>query len=240
MPSTGPPTLWESRDRLSGPEITAPGGRGYRAGDRIVTLAPGAQGQIVASERGTVASVDPAAGSLQARMDDGRLQSGTAEDTGRERLSYGYAITVHRSQGATVDTAHRLEDGGGRELAYVPMSRARHQATVWVIADDVDQAVEDLKKDWPRARRQRWAIDSGTVDPPPTPASVERDRQVAPALRNALHRGRLRAERDAVAASIPRDVTAELRTTKGALLEQRRALADLDSGGDRWTGTKDQ
>src|SRR6185369_6314219 len=43
---------WEAARRLSGPELEAPGGRRYRAGDRIVTLAPGHDGQIVTSERG--------------------------------------------------------------------------------------------------------------------------------------------------------------------------------------------
>ena len=38
-----------------------------------------------------------------------------AEETTADRLALGYAVTVHRSQGATVDTAHRYEDGG-REI----------------------------------------------------------------------------------------------------------------------------
>ncbi|MGH9104944.1 MAG: AAA family ATPase [Acidimicrobiales bacterium] len=33
--------VWDRRGRLSGPELEAPGGRRYRAGDRVVTLAPG-------------------------------------------------------------------------------------------------------------------------------------------------------------------------------------------------------
>ena len=33
--------LWERAGLLSGSELTAPGGRRYRAGDRIITLAPG-------------------------------------------------------------------------------------------------------------------------------------------------------------------------------------------------------
>jgi len=228
--------LWESQDRLFGPEITAPGGRRYRAGDRIVTLAPGGDGQIVTSERGTVSTVDPADGSLHARMDDGRVQRFSAEQTAKDRLNHGYAITVHRSQGATVDTAHRLEDGGGRELAYVSMSRARQRATVWVVADDVDQALEDLEREWPRERRQRWAIDSGT--PATDPAAVERDTRTEPSMRNALRQARLRAERDAVITSIPPDVTAELRTTRDALAGERKALTDLDTGRGRWAGTK--
>jgi hypothetical protein len=53
-----------------------------------------------------------------------------AEDIGADRLGYGYAITGHRAQGATVEVAHVLDDGGGRELAYVAMSRARNASHV--------------------------------------------------------------------------------------------------------------
>ncbi|MFN8038893.1 MAG: hypothetical protein U0Q07_06750 [Acidimicrobiales bacterium] len=227
---------WESQGRLAGPEITAPGGRRYRAGDRIVTLAPGGDGQIVTSERGTVTVVNPHDRSLVARMDDGRDQPFTVDEAGRDRMNHGYAITVHRSQGATVDTAHRLEDGGGRELAYVSMSRARQCATVWVVADDVDQAAEDLRRDWPREQRQRWAIDSGT--PSAEPHQVERDPRAEPSLRNALQQARLRAERDAVAASIPADCAADLHAARQRLTGQRKALADLETGTGQWAGTK--
>ena len=228
-------SVWAESGRLSGPEIKAPGGRRYRAGDRMVTLAPGANGQVVTSERGTVTEVAPVDGGLRARMDDGRIQHFTAQLTGKDRMGHGYALTVHRSQGATCDTAHRLEDGGGRELAYVSMSRARERSTVWVIADDVEQAVEDLQRDWRQQRRQRWAIDSGT--PSTDPMAVEADSGAAPSIRNALLQARLRAERDAVAAAIPRNVTTELRDTQAAQVAERQALADLSTGAGRWEGT---
>ena len=163
-PSTAARTAWAADGRLNGPEIEAPGGRRYAAGDRIVTLAPGAGGAIVTSERGTVTAVDADRRQLMARMDDGRDQLFAAEDMTADRLDHGYAITVHRAQGATVDTAHRFHDGGGRELAYVAMSRARQQTTVHVVADDVDQAVEDLQRDWTHEHRPRWAIDTGTPE----------------------------------------------------------------------------
>jgi hypothetical protein len=70
-------------------------------------------------------------------------------------------FTVHRSQGATVDTPHVLADGGGRELAYVEMSRAREATHIYATADDTAVAVEDLTTDWLKERRPRWAIDTG-------------------------------------------------------------------------------
>ena len=62
----------EASGRLSGPELACPGGTNYRAGDRVVTLAPGPGGSLVTSERATVEAVDLAGGSLVLRTDDGR------------------------------------------------------------------------------------------------------------------------------------------------------------------------
>jgi len=64
-------------------------------------------------------------GALTVRFDDGRDEVLTAEELSKDRLDHAYAVTVHRMQGATVDRAHVFADGGGRELAYVAMSRAR-------------------------------------------------------------------------------------------------------------------
>ncbi len=104
-------------------------------------------------------------------MDDGRYVELPYQAISRDRLDYGYAITVHRAQGLTVDTAYRLDDGGGRELAYVALSRARHRSTVYLEADTLDQAAHDLTDSWSAEHRQAWALDSGT----PVPASRQRD-----------------------------------------------------------------
>jgi hypothetical protein len=66
-----------------------------------------------------------------------------------------------------VQRAHALEDGGGRELAYVKMSRAKERSTVYVAADSVEQAADDLRGSWAQARRVGWAIDQGTPAPGP-------------------------------------------------------------------------
>ena len=61
--------------------------------------------------------------------------------------------------------AHLFADGGGRELAYVAMSRARESSHAWVVAHDLDQAAEDLRRDWSIKRTPTWAIDTGLPDP---------------------------------------------------------------------------
>lgn len=149
---------YEERGWLTGPEITTQGGRRYRAGDQVVALAPVA-GQVVTSEVGTVESVDPASGSLTVLLDEGRRTMLAGPFTSSQRLAHAYAVTVHHSHGATVDTAHYLEEGGGRELAYVGLSRARTKSTAYAVADHLDQAVEDITGAWSVERRQEWVID---------------------------------------------------------------------------------
>ena len=112
--------------------------------------------------------VDTSLVSLTVRLDDGRTTVFPRSLTSSNRFGHAYAKTVHRSQGATVDTAHYLEDGGGRELAYVAFSRARQVTSVYVEADDLAQATEDLSIGWANERRQEWVIDQHSVLPAPS------------------------------------------------------------------------
>ena len=205
--------------RLSGPELVAPGGAHYAAGDRIVTLAPAAEGQVVTSERGVVTAVNLEAQRLAIEMEDGKRYWFEQESIGKSKLAHGYATTVHRSQGATHDIAHVYEDGGGRELAYVAMSRAKEETHVYLTADDLDQAREDLQRSWETERRWKWAIDTGSVhsDAPITPSA-----EIA-----SLRQQALKTERDALATAIPKDINYQLRQAGYELKSAERELASL-------------
>ena len=111
------------------------------------------------------------------------------DDIGADRLAYGYAITAHRAQGTTVEVAHVLDDGGGRELAYVAMSRARNASHVYTTAPDLAQAAQRLTWSWDDERRQQWATDQA---------------------RAAQRLVELRAEHRQLVGSIPPDVTDQL------------------------------
>ena len=143
---------------ITGPSISAPGGRTYAAGDRVVMLAPGKGRSHVTSERATVTRADDTG--LSVRFDDGRSHTLNGAAIDLDHLDHAYALTVHRMQGATVDRAHLLADGGGRELTYVAMSRAKESTHVHVVADDLDQAVDDLTREWSTECRQRWVLDT--------------------------------------------------------------------------------
>jgi conjugative relaxase-like TrwC/TraI family protein len=204
---------------IVGPDIEAPGGKRYAAGDRIVTLAPSGDGRYVTSERATVAAVG--AESLTVRFDDGPYEILTGEELGADRLDHAYAVTVHRMQGATVERAHVFADGGGRELAYVAMSRARETTHVYVAADDECQAVEDLTAEWSIDRRQRWTLD---VDEPATPGQPTRP-DLARRTAHVVRLAKVRAERDAVAAIAP-EATRRLEALDLSLRLQRLELAE--------------
>lgn len=149
---------WRALGRLDGPELHTPDGRVFQAGEQIITLTPGPQGAWTTSQRATVTAVHPdqqaiTAGGAELHID--------GEYLGPDRVGYGYAATVHRCQGATLDTAHVLADGGGRELAYVAMSRARGPSHVHVVGVDPRQAVQRLAWDWDTQRRQAWTHQPG-------------------------------------------------------------------------------
>lgn len=218
--------------QLRGAEVATDGGRRYAAGDRVVTLAPGTDGRWVTSERGTVEHVERRTRALKVRMSDGRTVTMAGEEIGADRLDHAYAVTVHRSQGATVDTAHLLADGGGRELGYVGMSRARQRSHVYVVADSVEIAVEDLRRDWSTERRQRWAIDTGTPDPGRVQA-----REAEP-VHPVGHRQALETERAELAALIPRDPSPDIAWNNGhAAVLRENDLVDLRRGRGRFADT---
>jgi conjugative relaxase-like TrwC/TraI family protein len=205
-------TAMAAAGKLTGPELRIDE-QTFQAGDRIVTLAPGGDGQTVTSERGRVIAVDVSARSLAARMDDGRSQNFGPEEATAGRLAHGYATTVHRSQGSTVDVAHLFADGGGRELGYVAMSRARTSSHVHLVADDLGQAVEDLARDWSSERRQIWAIDTGTPEQTDRvaahPLEVEAAQNTPAQLKASLGRARLAAERQALVTNLKAAAGAE-------------------------------
>ncbi|MBF6557973.1 MAG: AAA family ATPase [Acidimicrobiales bacterium] len=203
--------------RVAGPELAA-GGASYAAGDRIIALAPMAQGQIVTSERGVVAGVDLEARRLIVEMENGR-RFWLEQEAVAAKLAHAYATTVHRSQGSTHDIAHVYEDGGGRELAYVAMSRAREETHLYLTADDLQQAQEDLCRSWERERRETWAIDTGT----PQPGASELESPVPAALQTLA----LQAERDAVEVAIPTRIDYQLETATYELQAAERALDTL-------------
>ncbi|WP_115686490.1 MobF family relaxase [Corynebacterium senegalense] len=62
----------------------------------------------------------------------------------RAHTHLGYAATVHRSQGATVDTTHLVVDSAtSRSALYVGLTRGRHENRVYTVTDDTLDEFEE-------------------------------------------------------------------------------------------------
>jgi hypothetical protein len=195
----------------------------------VVTFAPNQPAQLVTSQQLTIEQIDHDTRTVTALTDDGRRVDlrDSAIDGGH--LDHAYALTVHRAQGATYDRTHVFADGGGRELGYVAMSRARDRTTLHAVADDLPQAIEDLRTDWGHEHRQRWIADS--------PAIVDA-RQGRPVHDLAAHHERLRHERAELEALAPPDRTQDLFYARHRVRSLQEELRDLPYGAGRWRGTE--
>lgn len=115
---------------------TNDGERSFARGDRIVLLENNRDLGVRNGMLATVEAVEPNA--LQIRLDGSAGANKTARSVSIPVNSYqsfdhGYATTIHKSQGATVDRAFVMASTTmDRHLAYVAMTR--HREDVWLYA----------------------------------------------------------------------------------------------------------
>jgi ATP-dependent exoDNAse (exonuclease V) alpha subunit len=118
---------------------TADGDRSYRVGDHVLITANDRELGIVNGSRGTITALHPRRGSLQVHCDEGRDVVLDRDWLATGHLHHGYAATVHKAQGVTVDTT--LIYGAGpltHEHAYVALSRGRAANHLYLAADTID------------------------------------------------------------------------------------------------------
>jgi len=112
---------------------TEKGGREFAQGDRIVFLRNDSNLQVKNGTLGTVEQTEN--GTLAVRLDNGERRQVNPEQYGA--VDHGYAVTVHKAQGVTVDRAYVLATPGmDRSLAYVGMTRHRDEANLFAGGDD--------------------------------------------------------------------------------------------------------
>jgi hypothetical protein len=121
--------------------ITTPDGElAVAAGDRIMFLANDRSLGVQNGTLGSVVAIEPpaegsAAPILRVKLDRGaeiNIDTGHYND-----IAHGYAATIHKTQGATVDETFVLASSNmDRHLSYVSMSRHRDNATMYAAATD--------------------------------------------------------------------------------------------------------
>ncbi|GAA4770860.1 Ti-type conjugative transfer relaxase TraA [Stakelama sediminis] len=129
---------------------TEHGDRDFASGDRIMFLRNERSLEVKNGTLGTVEHVSES--SMVVRTDDGRSVVFDIKDY--RDLDHGYAATIHKAQGMTVDRAHVLATPGmDRHGAYVAMSRHRNGVALHYGRDDFkDQSrlVSTLSRERPK------------------------------------------------------------------------------------------
>ncbi len=131
----------EARERLRasgdlGQDVDVQAERGERqfaSGDRIMFLRNERSMEVKNGTLGTVERVSPQR--MGVRLDDGRQVGFDVKDYAA--VDHGYAATIHKSQGVTVDRTHVLATPGmDRHAAYVALSRHRDGVQLHYGRDD--------------------------------------------------------------------------------------------------------
>ncbi|WP_054207078.1 Ti-type conjugative transfer relaxase TraA [Bosea vaviloviae] len=124
------------------------GKRSFAPGDRIVFLENNRELGVKNGMLGTVSSVEP--DRITARLDGPARTLGGPRTVLLSTNSYaafdhGYATTIHKTQGATVDRSFVMASGTmDRHLTYVSMTRHRDQATLYASRDEFKSGMEAL------------------------------------------------------------------------------------------------
>ncbi len=137
------------------------GDRSFAAGDRIIFLRNERSLEVKNGTLGTVESAGSAA--MTVRTDDGRSVAFDLKDYAH--VDHGYAATIHKAQGMTVDRTHVLATPGmDSHSAYVALSRHRTGVDLHYGRDDFkDQG--KLVCTLSRERAKDMAQDYATAHP---------------------------------------------------------------------------
>lgn len=152
---------------------TLDGVRGFAPGDRVLF-----RETRDGFKNGWLGTVEKAGtDALTVRLDGGDSRRVTVEAKTYDAIDHGYATTIHKAQGATVDRAFVVASGlMDRHLAYVAMTRHREGATLYAGADefrDFDQLSAGLSRAETKettldyAARRGLGDGHGTLDGPP-------------------------------------------------------------------------
>ncbi len=137
------------------------GDRDFAAGDRIMFLRNERGLEVKNGTLGTIERVSESR--MAVRTDDGRSVAFDVKDY--RDLDHGYAATIHKAQGMTVDGTHVLVTPGmDSHSAYVAMSRHREGLSLHYGRDDYkDQG--KLVRTLSRERAKDMASDYAKADP---------------------------------------------------------------------------
>ena len=138
---------------------TERGERTFAPGDRVMFLRNERSMGVKNGTLGTLERIDGPA--LTVRVDGADRREVRFDLKDYAQIDHGYASTIHKSQGVTVDHGHLLaSDGLDRHAAYVGMSRHRETLAVHYGADDFKDR-DQLTRTLGRERAKDTTLDYG-------------------------------------------------------------------------------
>jgi len=218
--------------RLGADELTCRE-RAFAPGDRVLATRNEQRLGVHNGQAGTLTAVTD--DELRVQLADGRelrLPHRYAHDG---HLDYGYAMTAHRAQGATVDCTFVLgSDELHREWGYTALSRHRDQARFYRSASpaflnapgpglaQTDDPAEEVALALARSRRQHLALTGCDPDDQRRREAAERHHDLA-----RQRQARLQAEREGLSPLWFRERRRVAEDIKRAMRETERTAASL-------------
>jgi Ti-type conjugative transfer relaxase TraA len=190
----------QRRGELQGEHVyqTTEGERAFAAGDRILFRENNRDLGVKNGMLGTVERAEP--GRLEVRLDTakgpGTGRSVSVSMADYAAVDHGYATTIHKAQGATVDRTYVLASGTmDRHLAYVSMTRHRDAVALYAGRDefkDIDALSGRLSRVGLKETTLDYATRRGIEQPIIVPEAMQRaarERTATPSVEAAPKRG---------------------------------------------------
>ena len=146
--------IMKERDLFSGPRVettvrdrdgNSEGKREFQAGDRLYFKKNDRKMGVMNGETGTLTTIDVTSDgkdcSFTVKMDKGSDVWFDPRDYAQ--IDHGYAITIHKSQGETVDFSSNLVTGMGLNALYVQLTRHRDGTKIVLTEDQIDKMAQN-------------------------------------------------------------------------------------------------
>ena len=129
------------------------GKREFQAGDRLYFKKNDKKMGVMNGETGTLLRIDATSDGkdcvFTVRMDKGSEVRFDPRDY--SQIDYGYALTIHKSQGETVDFSSNLVTGMGLNALYVQLTRHRDGTQIVMTEDQVERMAQNLGIELPES-----------------------------------------------------------------------------------------
>lgn len=209
----------KSDDKLFNTEL---GARNFAEGDRVIFLK---NDRELGVRNGTTGTVEKAfEGKLQIKIDNGKQIK--LDQERYNKVDHGYAYTVHKSQGITVDRAHyKPGQMNDKELSYVAGSRHRESFTVHTTKEGLDEFKQSSQHSHLKDTSLDYIAKENHTHNRSVSIENKNEKVIAPVR---MQKRNLNIENDAILAK-------HSMATRGKMPDSKQLRKDIENGKASWT-----